>query len=126
MTCEIRIAASVKGKVYKMVVRPVMMYGSEMVAVTKRQEVELKMLRFLFVLIRMNMIREEYISGTAQFKLRKKVIILAAMAKSTIFTYTEIYILCEKYSSTYSVNQFPIPDILVEWLCLPKHTNEHS
>lgn len=114
MTCEIRIAESVKGKVYKMVVRPVLMYGSERVAVTKRQEVELKMLRFLFVLIRMNMIREEYISGTAQFKLKKKVIILAAMAKSTFFTYTEIYILCEKYSSTYSVNQFPIPDILDE------------
>lgn len=40
--CDRRITARVKGKVYKMAVRPVMMYGLETVAVTKRQEAELE------------------------------------------------------------------------------------
>lgn len=41
--------ARVKGKIYKMVVKPAMMYDVEMVALTKSQEAEvaeLEMLRF--------------------------------------------------------------------------------
>ena len=49
--CNRRLPARVKGKLYSSVVRPVMVYGLEMVAVTKKQveemEVaEMKMLRF--------------------------------------------------------------------------------
>ena len=49
--CDRRVPARVKGKVYKVAVRPAMMYGLETVALTKRQEAEmevaeLKMLRF--------------------------------------------------------------------------------
>ena len=60
-----------KGKVYKTVVRPAMLYGLEAVALTKRQEVELevaelKMLRFSLGVTRMDRIRNEYIRGTAQ------------------------------------------------------------
>ena len=48
--CDRKLSAKVKGKMYKSVVRPAMLYGMEMVAVTKRQmgkmEVaELKMVR---------------------------------------------------------------------------------
>ena len=49
--CYRRVPARVKGKVYKVAVRPAMLYGLETVALTKRQEAEmevaeLKMLRF--------------------------------------------------------------------------------
>ena len=49
--CNSKLSARVKGKVYKSVVRPAMLYGMETVAVTKRQvgkmEVaELKMVRW--------------------------------------------------------------------------------
>ena len=69
--CDRRVPARVKGKVYKMVVRPAMLYGLEMVARMKRQEVELevtelKMLRFSLGVTRMDKIRNEYIGGTAQ------------------------------------------------------------
>ncbi|KAI5106032.1 hypothetical protein C0J45_3729, partial [Silurus meridionalis] len=49
--CDSRVSARIKGKVYRTVVRPAMLYGLETVALSKRQEVELevaelKMLRF--------------------------------------------------------------------------------
>ena len=57
----------VKGKVYKVAVRPSMLYGLETVALTKTQEVaELKMLRFSLGVTRMDKIRNKYIRGTAQ------------------------------------------------------------
>ncbi len=37
-----RVPASVKGKMYKEAVRPVMLYGLETVALTKRQEAEME------------------------------------------------------------------------------------
>ena len=48
--CDKRVPARVKGKVYKVAVRPAMLYGLETVSLTKRQEAEmevaeLKMLR---------------------------------------------------------------------------------
>ena len=68
--CDRRVPARVKGKVYKVAVRPAMLYGLETVALTKRQEAEmevaeLKMLRFSLG-TRMDNIRNEYIRGTAQ------------------------------------------------------------
>ena len=69
--CERRVPARVKGKVYKVAVRPAMLYGLETVALTKRQEAEmevaeLKMLRFSLGVTRLDKIRNEYIRGTAQ------------------------------------------------------------
>lgn len=43
--CDSKIAARVKGEIYKMVMRPDVVYGLEMV-LTKRHEAELKILRF--------------------------------------------------------------------------------
>ena len=69
--CDQRVSARMKGKVYKTVVRPAMLYGLEAVALTKRQEAELevaelKMLQFSLGVMRMDRIRNEYIRGTAQ------------------------------------------------------------
>ena len=60
-----------KGKVYKVAVRPAMLYGLETVALTKRQAAEMevaemKILRFSLGVTRMDKIRNEYIRGTAQ------------------------------------------------------------
>ena len=69
--CGRRVPARVKGKVYRVAVRPAMLYGLGTVALTKRQEAEmevaeLKMLRFSLGVTRMDKIRNEYIRGTAQ------------------------------------------------------------
>ena len=69
--CDRGVPARVKGKVYRVAVRPAMLYGLETVALTKRQEAEmevaeLKMLRFSLGVTRMDKIRNEYIRGTAQ------------------------------------------------------------
>ena len=66
--CDRRVPASVKGKVYKVAVRPAMLYGLETVALMKRQEAEmevaeLKMLRLSLGVTRMDKIRNEYIRG---------------------------------------------------------------
>ena len=68
--CDRRVQTRVKGKVYRVAVRPAMLYGLETVALTKRQEAEmevaeLKMLRFSLGVTRMNKIRNEYIRGTS-------------------------------------------------------------
>ncbi|KAI5627659.1 hypothetical protein C0J50_8434, partial [Silurus asotus] len=68
--CDSRVSAKLKGKVYRTVVRPAMLYGLETVALSKRQEVELevaelKMLRFSLEVTRMDKIRNEFIRGTA-------------------------------------------------------------
>ncbi|MCJ8749155.1 hypothetical protein PDJAM_G00173060 [Pangasius djambal] len=68
--CDRKISARIKGKVYKTVVRPAMLYGLETVSLRKRQEselevAELKMLRFSLGVKRLDRIRKEYIRGTA-------------------------------------------------------------
>jgi hypothetical protein len=68
--CDRRVSAKMKGKVYKTVVRPAMLFGLETVALKKRQEAELetaemKMLRFSLGVTRMDRIKNEYIRGTA-------------------------------------------------------------
>ncbi|KAK3559045.1 hypothetical protein QTP86_000049 [Hemibagrus guttatus] len=68
--CDRKISARIKGKVYRTVVRPAMLYGLETVSLRKRQELELevaelKMLRFSLGVTRLDRIRNEYISGTA-------------------------------------------------------------
>ena len=49
--CDGRVSAKMKGRLYKMIVRPAMLHGMEVVAVTKRQEgrmeaAEMKILRY--------------------------------------------------------------------------------
>ena len=65
--------ACAKGKVYKTVVRPAMMYGLETVPLTKKQEAELavaelKMLRFSLGVTRMPENKHEFIRGTAHVR----------------------------------------------------------
>ncbi|KAK3519762.1 hypothetical protein QTP70_003903 [Hemibagrus guttatus] len=68
--CDRKISARIKGKVYRTVVRPAMLYGLETVSLRKRQEselevAELKMLRFSLGVTSLDRIRNEYIRGTA-------------------------------------------------------------
>ncbi|KAK3552622.1 hypothetical protein QTP86_017898 [Hemibagrus guttatus] len=68
--CDQKISARIKGKVYRTVVRPAMLYGLETVPLRKRQEselevAELKMLRFSLGVTRLDRIRNKYIRGTA-------------------------------------------------------------
>ncbi|KAK3530930.1 hypothetical protein QTP70_006515 [Hemibagrus guttatus] len=70
VVCDQKISARIKGKVYRTVVRPAMLYGLETVSLRKRQEselevAELKMLRFSLGVTRLDRIRNEYIRGTA-------------------------------------------------------------
>ena len=70
--CYRRLPARVKGKVHSsVVVRPAMVYGLEMVAVTKKQAEEMevagmKMLRFAIGVTKTDKIRNEYIRGTVK------------------------------------------------------------
>ena len=71
--CDRRVSAKMKGKVYKTVVRPAMLFGLETVPLRKRQEAEMevaemKMLRFSLGVTRMDRIRNEYIRGTAHVR----------------------------------------------------------
>ena len=69
--CDRKLSAKIKGKMYKSVVRPTMLYGMEKMAMTERQvgemEVaELKMVRWALRLTRKDKIRNEYVRGTAK------------------------------------------------------------
>ncbi|KAK3546361.1 hypothetical protein QTP70_025767 [Hemibagrus guttatus] len=68
--CDRKISARIKGKVYRTVVSPAMLYALETESLRKRQEselevAELKMLRFSLGVTRLDRIRNEYIRGTA-------------------------------------------------------------
>ena len=68
--CDRKLSAKVKGKMYKSVVRPTILYGMETVAVTERQMgkmeiAELKMVRWALGMTRKDKIRNEYVRGTA-------------------------------------------------------------
>ena len=54
--CDRRVPARVKGKVYRVAVRPAMLYGLETVALTKRQEAEIEVAEWNLI---------EFISTTA-------------------------------------------------------------
>ncbi|KAK3545511.1 hypothetical protein QTP70_007769 [Hemibagrus guttatus] len=68
--CDRKISARIKGKVYRTVVRPAMLYGLETVSLRKRQKselevAELKMLRFSLGVTMLDRIMNKYIRGTA-------------------------------------------------------------
>ena len=77
--CNRKLSAKVKGKMYKSVVRPAMLYGIETVAVMEKQvgkmEVaELKMVRWALGVKTKDKIKNEYVRGTAKIvKLGEKV-----------------------------------------------------
>ena len=77
--CDRRISLRVKGKVYKTVVRPAMMYGAETWAVKKAQEkkldvAEMRMLRWMSGVTKLDRIRNERIRGTTKVgEISKKV-----------------------------------------------------
>ena len=77
--CNRRISLRVKGKLYKTVVRPAMMYSAETLAVMKAQEkkldvAEMKMLRWMSGVTNLDRIRNEIIGGTMKVgEISKKV-----------------------------------------------------
>ena len=69
--CDKRMPVKLKGKVYRTVVRPAMLYGAETWATTKRQESrievnEMRMLRWMCGVTRKYNIRNEHIRGTTK------------------------------------------------------------
>ena len=56
--CDRRLPARVKGKVYSSVVRPAMVYGLEMVAVTKKQVEEMEVTEMKMLRIAMGVTRQ--------------------------------------------------------------------
>ena len=77
--CDRRISLRVKGKVYKTVVRPAMMYGAVTWAVKKAQEkkldvAEMRMLRWMSGVTKLGRIRNERIRGSTKVgEISKKV-----------------------------------------------------
>ena len=77
--CDRRISLRVKGKVYKTVVRPSMMYSAETWAVKKAQQkkldvAEMRMLRWMSGVTKLDRIRHERIRGTTKVgEISKKV-----------------------------------------------------
>lgn len=64
--CDNKVADKVKRKLYKTMLRPVMLYGMEAVAMTKRQEekmgvAEMKLLRCSLVLTKLDRVRNEMV-----------------------------------------------------------------
>ena len=69
--CDKRISARIKGKFYKSVVRPAMIYGAETWPVKKVQErkmevAEMRMLRWTCGVTRRDKIRNDFIRGTVK------------------------------------------------------------
>ena len=69
--CYRKLSARVKGKMYKSVVRPAMLYRMETMAVTEKQMekidvAELKVVRWALGVTRKGKIRNEYVRGTAK------------------------------------------------------------
>ena len=69
--CDRRMPVKLKGKVYKTVVRPALLYGAKTWATTRGQEArlevnEMRMLRWMCGVTRRDKIRNEHIRGTTR------------------------------------------------------------
>lgn len=69
--CDRKISGNTKGRLYRRVVRPALMYGAETWAVTKAQErklevAEMRMIRWMCGLTRRDRVRNERIRGTVK------------------------------------------------------------
>lgn len=69
--CDKKVSCRMKGKVFKTVVRPAMMYGAETWAINKAQErkmevAEMRMLRWMSGVTRLDKIKNEYIRGSVK------------------------------------------------------------
>ena len=69
--CDKKIGVKMKGRLYKTVVRPALMYSAETWPITKAQErkmevAEMKMLRWMSGVTRRDKIRNEYIRGSVK------------------------------------------------------------
>ena len=69
--CDRKISARVKGKVFKSVVRPAMLYGAETWPIKRAQEsklevAEMRMLRWMLGVTRRDKVRNSLIRGTAK------------------------------------------------------------
>lgn len=69
--CDRKVSCRMKGKLYKSVVRPAMLYSAETWPITKAQEkklevAEMRMLRWMSGVTRKDRIRNEYIRGTVK------------------------------------------------------------
>ncbi|XP_047492005.1 uncharacterized protein LOC125041211 [Penaeus chinensis] len=77
LLCDRRVPAKLKGRIFKTMVRPVMLYGMEAVAVTKGQErkmevAEMRMLRFSLGKTRLDRVRNSTIRENGVGELEKK------------------------------------------------------
>ena len=71
--CDRKLSARLKGKIYKCAVRPAVLYGMEMMAMTERmvkkiEVAELKMVRWALGVTLKDKVRNEYIWGTAKIR----------------------------------------------------------
>ena len=108
--CDKRLPVRVKGKVYGSVVRTTIMYGLEMVAVTKKQveemEVaEMKMLRFAMGVTRKDKIRNEHIRNTVKveclgMKMREGRLRWYGHVNQSINQSIYLFVLCFKTKNT--------------------------
>ena len=69
--CDTKVPLTLKGKVHKAVVRPALTYGLEAAPMKKAQEqrldvAEMKMLRWMSGVTRMDRIRNNYVRGSAK------------------------------------------------------------
>ena len=69
VVCDKRVPVRLKGKIHKSVVRPALMYGLETAPIKKTEEkkldvAEMKMLRWMAGVTRMDRVRNKYIRGT--------------------------------------------------------------
>ena len=71
MLCDRKAPVQVKGRLYKTMVRPAMLYGMESLPLTKKEEqkmevAEMKMLRFTYGVTKMDQVRNEVVRGKLQ------------------------------------------------------------